>query len=202
MLAVLLTCSLSALPSLAQQSSFASEETLKHDIPNFGIVSPTLMRGGLPGASGIEALKNSGVKTVINLIGEGKLTANEKQLVEKNGMNYVSIPMSHFKPATPDQIKKFLAIVNEPANQPVFVHCQRGQDRTSTMVAVYRVNQEGWTAKQAFDEMMGYGFHPLFVNLTSSVYSVASGVGRPEPQPGASFIYGDLKSRFKRALNF
>lgn len=202
MLAFLLTGSLSTLPASAQQATFAAEETLRHSVPNFGVVSPTLIRGGLPGVHGIEALKNAGVKTVINLMNDGKLSVDEKELVEKHDMKYVSIPMSHFKAATPEQIQKFLSVVNDPVNQPAFVHCHQGQDRTGTMVAVYRVNHEGWTAKKAFEEMMGYGFHPFFVNLTSSVYAVASAAGRPEQQPGASFIYGDLKSRFKRAISF
>jgi len=206
LLALLLTGSISALPASAQQAplvpTFSYEETLRTNVPNFGVVSPTLIRGGLPGVNGINALKTSGIKTVVNLMNEGKHTFEEKRLVEANDMKYVSMPMSHFKSATADQIEKFLAVVNEPANQPVFVHCHQGQDRTGTMVAVYRVNQEGWTAKQAYDEMMGYGFHPFFVNLTSSVYSVASAAGRPEQAPGASFIYSDLKSRFKRALSF
>ncbi len=202
LLAFLLTGGLSTLPASAEQATFAAEETLRQSLPNFGVVSPTLIRGGLPGVHGIEALRTAGVKTVINLMNEGKLTDDEKELVEKNDMKYVSIPMSHFKPATPDQIEKFLSVVNDPVNQPAFVHCHQGQDRTGTMVAVYRINHEGWTAKKAFDEMIKYGFHPFFVNLTSSVYAVASAAGRPEQQPGASFIYGDLKSRFKKAISF
>jgi protein tyrosine/serine phosphatase len=199
--AFLLAGSCSILPASAQEATFNNVEVLRTSVPNFGVVSPTLIRGGLPGVHGIQALKASGVKTVINLMNSGKLSDDEKQLVEKNDMKYVAIPMSHFKAATKEQMDKFLAVVNAPENQPVYVHCHQGQDRTGTMVAVYRINHEGWTAKKAYDEMIVYGFHPFFVNLTSSVFAVASAAGRPEQAPGMSFIYSDLKSRFKRAVS-
>ncbi len=197
----MLAGSCSVLPASAQQAGFANEEILRTTVPNFGVVSPTLIRGGLPGQHGIQALKNSGVKTVINLMNPGKLSDDEKELVERNNMKYVTIPMSHFKAATKDQMDKFLSVVNNPESQPVFVHCHQGQDRTGTMVAVYRINHEGWTASKAYNEMVNYGFHPFFVNLTSSVFALASAAGRPEQAPGFSFIYGDLKSRFKRAVS-
>jgi len=40
----------------------------------------------------------------------------------------------------------------------IFVHCRVGDDRTGMMIAAYRTADEGWTPKQAMEEMNKYGF--------------------------------------------
>ena len=52
----------------------------------------------------------------------------------------------------------FLQVVNDPANQPVFVHCKGGRHRTGAMTATYRMTREGWTAEQAVAEMKRFDF--------------------------------------------
>ena len=49
----------------------------------------------------------------------------------------------------------------------MFVHCQRGADRTGTATAVYRICVEGWSREDAIDEMVngGYAFEPRFSHL-------------------------------------
>jgi hypothetical protein len=42
-------------------------------------------------------------------------------------------------------------------NQPVFVHCKRGADRTGALIAVYRVSHDGRTAERALEEAELYG---------------------------------------------
>ena len=68
---------------------------------------------------------------------------------------------------TAEELARFLAIVNDPAHQPVFVHCVGGKHRTGVMTAVYRMTQHAWTADQAFKEMKQFKFgadflHPEF----------------------------------------
>ena len=61
----------------------------------------------------------------------------------------------------------FLRIVTDENRRPVFVHCMHGADRTGTMCAAYRVAVDGWTKRQAIDEMTqgGFGFHSIWSNL-------------------------------------
>ena len=106
------------------------------------------------------------MKTVINLTSDDAL-AEEPTLVEKAGMNYVAIPMTTRVAPTTEQLDQFLKIVNNPANQPVFVHCVGGKHRTGVMTAVYRMTQDSWTSEQAFNEMKQFKFgaamlHPEF----------------------------------------
>ena len=45
-----------------------------------------------------------------------------------------------------------LDVINAPENQPVFVHCRLGQDRTGTIIACYRITHDGWNAADARKE--------------------------------------------------
>ena len=135
------------------------------DIDNFGRVSATYYRGAQPDNDDYADLAALGVKTVIDLQ-EGGL-ASEPGLVEQAGMKYVRIPMTTRKAPTSDQLALFLQLVNDPASQPVYVHCAGGRHRTGVMTAVYRMTGDGWTSDQAFKEMKKYDFgadflHPEF----------------------------------------
>lgn len=69
---------------------------------------------------------------------------------------------------------KFLQIVNDPENQPVFVHCRHGSDRTGTMVAIYRMAVENWPRSRAINEMLDprFGFHSTFFTLPAYLEEV------------------------------
>jgi tyrosine-protein phosphatase SIW14 len=62
------------------------------------------------------------------------------------------------------KLAQFLELVNDPANQPVYVHCQGGRHRTGVMTAVYRMTKDGWTADRAFAEMKQYKFGADFLH--------------------------------------
>jgi tyrosine-protein phosphatase SIW14 len=57
-----------------------------------------------------------------------------------------------------DQADEFLRLVNDPANHPVYVHCKGGRHRTGAMTAIYRITQDGWSDKQAYQEMKQFDF--------------------------------------------
>jgi tyrosine-protein phosphatase SIW14 len=134
-------------------------------IDNFGEVSPAYFRGAQPDGADYAALAAFGVRTVIDLQRDGQVA--EEQLVERAGMTFHRIPMTTHTPPTARQIAEFLALVNDPANQPVYVHCAGGRHRTGVMTAIYRMAKEGWTSDRAFKEMKQYKFgadflHPEF----------------------------------------
>jgi protein tyrosine phosphatase (PTP) superfamily phosphohydrolase (DUF442 family) len=51
----------------------------------------------------------------------------EQTMAEQAGMNYFQIPMTTHEPPTSAQLAGFLKIVNDPASQPVYVHCVGGR---------------------------------------------------------------------------
>lgn len=137
-------------------------------IDNFGVVNDNYYRGAQPRGDDYRDLAALGVKTVLDLTREGR--DDEQALVEAAGMKFHRIPLTTTDRPSDAAIAEFLSIVNDPANQPVYVHCQGGRHRTGTMTAVYRMTQDHWTAAQAYDEMKQYRFegfpgHPALKNF-------------------------------------
>ena len=146
----------------------ASAQTLAVPTPvvridNFAKVSDTYYRGAQPIGDDYAALAALGVKTVINLTSDDAM-ANEKSMVEQNGMRYLQIPMNTRKNPTQIQIEQFLSIVNDAASQPVYVHCVGGRHRTGVMTAVYRMTKDGISGDAAFREMKQFNYGPDFLH--------------------------------------
>ena len=126
-------------------------------LPNFHKVNEKLYRGAEPKKEGIAELKALGIKTVIDM-GHGEEDAKEERgWVEGAGMKYVNIHLHNWLKSRPEDIDAILKEVESPENQPVFLHCKRGKDRTGTVVAIYRLKNDGWQPKQALDEAEKYG---------------------------------------------
>src|SRR6202047_5493460 len=126
----------------------------KHLIPDFGEVTPTLFRGAQPKEHGFEALAMMGVQIVVDLRGDRD---KEREEVTRLGMQYVSMSWQCSFPK--DRIfAAFLTLIRANPGKKIFVHCRVGDDRTGMMIAAYRMAEEGWTAKQAMEEMTKYGF--------------------------------------------
>lgn len=144
----------------AQLGSRSPDTLSKIRIKNFGTVNEKLYRGAQPSKSDYADLASLGVKTVIDLEQGGE--RNEQSLVETAGMKFRRIEMSDTSRPTDEQIDKFLTLVRDPVNQPVFIHCHGGRHRTGATTAIYRMVQDGWNADQAYAEMKQYGFESGF----------------------------------------
>ena len=171
------------VPAAAGQTSSADSRSVNAErssiqIENFGRVNENYYRGGQPSDRDYASLAVLGVKTLINLTSDDA-KANERALVESAGMAYVQIPMTTHEQPTAEKVAEFLNIVNDPARQPVYVHCVGGRHRTGVMSAVYRMTHDGWTADQAFKEMKQYKFgadflHPEFKSFVYGYSTTAA----------------------------
>jgi len=161
-------------------------------IDNFGRINQSYYRGAQPEGRDYADLAALGIKTVINLTSDDAQT-NEESMVERAKMTYVEIPMTTHVAPTAAQLAQFLKIVNDPANQPVYVHCVGGRHRTGVMTAAYRMTQDGWTADRAFSEMKQYKFGADFLHPEFKQFVYAY---RPEPaKPAApSAIVATMKA--------
>jgi protein tyrosine/serine phosphatase len=128
---------------------------------NFHEVSQGLYRGARPDEAGIEALKNMGVKTIVNLENDAQAIADEKQWLDARGMMQVVEEMTGTTAPEDTQVSQTLGILADPDKRPMFVHCMKGQDRTGVIIALHRIFNEGWSAKAAEDEMLGFGFNTM-----------------------------------------
>jgi protein tyrosine/serine phosphatase len=131
-------------------------------LPNLHKVNDWLYRGAQPTAEGIQELEKMGIKTIVCL----RSDHSDKEIMGDANMKLVEIRLDTWNVHATD-IASFLKVVTDKKNQPVFVHCKHGADRTGTMCAAYRVVVDGWTKKRAIDEMTngGFGFHSIWTNL-------------------------------------
>jgi protein tyrosine phosphatase (PTP) superfamily phosphohydrolase (DUF442 family) len=139
-----------------------------------GKINSNYYRGAQPEDRDYKDLAAFGVRTVIDLTRDGR--ANEQRLVEQAGMRFYRIPMTTSEKPSAAAVAQFLKLVNDPASQPVFVHCQGGRHRTGVMTAVYRMTQDNWTAERAYQEMKQYRFegfpgHPALKKFVYDYYS-------------------------------
>jgi len=157
--ALLLGLSL-ALPAAAQPSR--GDKLANIRIDNFGTINANYYRGAQPEGHDYADLAALGVKTVIDLTKDGDTA--EPGIVQGLGMKFYRIPMTTHQPPSTEQLEQFLKLVDDPAKQPVYVHCQGGRHRTGLLTAVYRMNDDGWSAERAFSEMKQYKFGADFLH--------------------------------------
>ncbi|MDE3197811.1 MAG: tyrosine-protein phosphatase [Acidobacteriota bacterium] len=162
-----------ALLALAAMPALAGD---LRGVGNFHEVNGELYRGAQPTAEGFRNLAKLGVKTVVDLRGSEHSIADEKRVVEADGMRYVSIPMRGFRTPTRGQIGAALKVLDDPKAGPVFVHCRRGADRTGAVIACYRIAHDKWDNARALHEASGCGMSPFQLAIRSFVrhFSAAS----------------------------
>jgi protein-tyrosine phosphatase len=126
-------------------------------ISNFGKVKDHYFRGAQPDEDQYEELAAIGVKTLIDLRDDAKLFA--KLDAEQAGLRYINFPLSDKDYPAANAAERYLQIVNDSRNWPVYVHCAGGRHRTGAMTAVYRMTRDGWDVERAYSEMKDYGFY-------------------------------------------
>ena len=138
-------------------------DTSPDGIPNFARVTDTLYRGGQPSLIGFGALQHLGVGIIVNFRDEPGENASEKRYVESLGIKYIAIPWSGHQKPSDTQIVEFLDLVRTNPQTKIFVHCQRGADRTGTMIAAYRIAVQHETADQAVSEMHQFHYNHFWL---------------------------------------
>lgn len=141
----------------SEDKSDKKSSSVEVDVNNFGKVTEFFYRGAQPKEDEYEQLAALGVKTIIDLRDDPKEYA--AATARQSGLKYINLPMSDKSYPAADADEKFLSLVNDKANQPVFVHCAGGRHRTGAMIAVYRMKMQGWDVEQAYDEMKDYDFY-------------------------------------------
>jgi hypothetical protein len=139
-------------------------------------VSPgRVYRAGQMTADGFaEAVDRFHLRYIINLQDEypdpdvrlcalGGGTIKESELCDRLGVRYLFLPPDlisrRLVPGRrPEAIDRLLQVLDDPASYPVLLHCRAGLHRTGVMVAVYRMEYEGWSRRAALEELRANGF--------------------------------------------
>lgn len=149
-------------------------------IANFSKVAEGVYRGARPstGSASYVFLRSLGIKTIINLEGDAiadifpgwrlgdsaKYIANEKQMAAIMNFKFINKPLFDLPIGSESfrlRVLEILEIMSQPANQPVFIHCLHGADRTGLLVALYKVKYLGWNAREAWHDMLRNGHNVL-----------------------------------------
>jgi uncharacterized protein (TIGR01244 family) len=127
-------------------------------VTNFARLDSTIACGGATTPAGVAELKKLGYATIINLrqpTENGADVEGEAAAAKEAGVKYIHLPLNG---ATPDPavVDRFLKVVVEPANQPVFIHCASG-NRAAAVWMIKRLVVDGWDAERAGTEAAALG---------------------------------------------
>ena len=119
-------------------------------IPAYRLIRPGLATAGQPSPEALARLGEMGFKTVVNLRTEREGAAEERAVVEAQGLRYVWVPVTaeSFSPADVDAVQKAL---DDPSSGPVLLHCA-SSNRVGAVWAVIQSRQG-----KTFDEALAAG---------------------------------------------
>jgi tyrosine-protein phosphatase SIW14 len=93
--------------------------------------------------------------------------AAEEEFCAKEEITFLRLPPYHWEgeegmaPPVEENVRKFRAVMADPKNFPVLLHCFAGVHRTGAFTAIYRMEFENWTNAQAMAEMKACGYSTL-----------------------------------------
>lgn len=119
----------------------------------------------------VRAVEKVKPKTVVSLIDDRERTDPrkpqflfEEQALAERGIKLERIPVKLGGWPTRADVDRFLKIANDPANQPVLVHCAQGVRRTGMMVAAYQQAILGLDDAKAKESILDFGHSDRTVN--------------------------------------
>ena len=127
---------------------------------HFDVVTPGVLyrSGQLNPEQLAEAISTYRLKTIVNFHLPGPEVEAERRLVERLGAEFLHLPMPGDGFGREDQFREALDAIDNPARRPVLAHCARGTCRTGSLVALYRMERQGWTIDDVAAEMERQGY--------------------------------------------
>jgi uncharacterized protein (TIGR01244 family) len=144
-------------------------------VPNYVVVRPGLAAAGRPSEEGLRQLKAQGFRTIVDLRAPSEDgLAEEKALLESQGLEYVHVPVTSatFSGSDVDAVQ---AVLGNEAAGPVLLHCASA-NRVGAVWAVIQAR-----AGRPIDEALAEGKR---VGLRSaSMIDAAQRVAGAAPKP-------------------
>jgi uncharacterized protein (TIGR01244 family) len=177
-----MTAALTVAVSLHAAASVQVQKGTKPGIVNYSRVDATIGCGGATAIEAMPALKQEGFKTVVNLRHANEpgvdITAAETAATAA-GLKYVHIPITGQSPE-PEQVEKFLTVIADAANAPVYIHCGTA-NRVGAVWLIKRVLVDGWEIDRATAEAEAIGLTSPTLKAFALEY-IAKGEARRTPK--------------------
>lgn len=128
---------------------------------NFSHVCGEIYRSSFPRPENFEFLRDRlKLRSILVLIPE-EYPAENMRFMEETGIKLFQVGMSGnkepFVNIPSDLLTKALAMVLDPSNHPILIHCNRGKHRTGCLVGCIRKLQN-WSLTMIFDEYRRFAF--------------------------------------------
>jgi protein tyrosine/serine phosphatase len=163
-------------PIIFPLSALAVDHTLPA-IDNFDRITPSLYRGSAPCPDEVSALKELGVRTIIDF--RMRHSHAEERAAEQAGIEYIHMPLGYWSPSKAS-IDKALSVLTDPNRGSIYMHCRQGADRTGTIAAIYRIVVQKWSFARAYQEMRAHHFKPWWFALRERVETIAQQESVPD----------------------
>jgi len=153
-------CVLGVIVSVASIAD-AQVQVTKETVPgvtNFSRVETTIACAGATTPEAVAEVKKLGYASIVNLRQASEAGANvdaEEAAAKAAGIKYISLPINTASP-DPATIERFLAVIVEPANQPVFLHCASA-NRAAALWMIKRIVVDKWDDAKATEEAAALG---------------------------------------------
>jgi protein tyrosine/serine phosphatase len=148
--AVALALTILSVTAIAQDAT--GDVKSEAELPRFRQVNERLYRSAQPREGGIKRLQELGINTIINLRGASARTRAQEAEARSLGLNYYNISLPNWGRPKDARVARILEIINAPESGRVLLHCRSGVDRTGMIVAIHRMQNEGWTSNEALAE--------------------------------------------------
>ncbi|GMV96103.1 MAG: hypothetical protein AMXMBFR83_04720 [Phycisphaerae bacterium] len=128
----------------------------------FAVVDPgRLYRSGYcePGPLR-RVIRENGIRTILSLLNDEPDSEDQRQeedVAREAGVRIIRIGMPGDGRADFALLDEAAAVMADPANQPLLVHCYAGVNRTGAVCAAWRMKYQGWTAEAAIAEARRHG---------------------------------------------
>ena len=120
------------------------------------IVPGHLIRGAWQSPEALRAIvQREQIKTIVTLTAinrDDPKYVSQAKVAAGTGVRWLFVPMRG-STATLQQMAEAADLLADPQLQPVFFHCVAGHHRSSLAHAAYLIRHQGWSARQAWDEV-------------------------------------------------
>jgi hypothetical protein len=137
-------------------------EVTPADLKHFTQVDEHIFAGSKPKkAADFEFLRQKGVKYILQADFLPGMSGKERKEAAKFGIQYMSVHIGA-SPAEPSEkdVNEALRIMH--TDQPIYLHCVLGRDRTSMLAGLYRIYFDGMTKEEAYRLMKAEGFRDVW----------------------------------------